>query len=81
MVSHTEDGIKTLVLREQDVQGDIGAWRDEVNRNRKRLYNEEIYDVYNLPNVIGVTKSRMRRSGHIAHTGDRRGAYGFGGKT
>jgi len=58
----------------------LGPGRDEVNRDRKRLYNEEIY-VYNLPNVIWVTKSRMRRLGHIAHTGDKRGAYGFGGKT
>jgi hypothetical protein len=56
----------------------FGPERDEVNRERRRLYNEQIYDLYSSPNVICVTKSRrMRRTGHIAHMGDRRGANGF----
>jgi hypothetical protein len=42
----------------------LGPGRDEVNRNRKRLYNEEIYDLYSSLNVIWGTKSRrMRRTG------------------
>jgi hypothetical protein len=42
------------------------------------IINEDIYDLYSLPNVIWVVKSRrMRRVGHIAHLRDRRGAYGF----
>jgi hypothetical protein len=51
--------------------------RDVVNRERRWLYNEEIYDPYSSPNVIWVTKSRMRWVGHIAHMGDKRGANGF----
>jgi len=56
----------------------FGAERQEVNRERRGLYNEEIYDLYSSPNVIWVTKSRrMRRDGHIAHMGDKSGANGF----
>jgi len=45
---------------------------------RRRLYNEEIYDLYSSPNVIWVTKSRrMRSTRHIAHMGDKRSANGF----
>ena len=56
----------------------FGAERDEVNRQRRRLYNKEIYNLCSSRNVIWVTKSiRMRRAGYIAHMGDRRGANGF----
>ena len=52
--------------------------RDEVNRERKRLYNKEIYNLHSSPYVIWVTKSRrMRRVEHIAHMGDGRCANGF----
>ena len=44
----------------------FGPERDELNKDRRRLYNEETYDIYSSPNVIWVTKSRrMRRAGHI----------------
>ena len=51
--------------------------RDEVNRERRRVCNEEIYDLHLSPNVIWVTKSRRRKEGHITHMGDRRGAKDF----
>jgi hypothetical protein len=56
----------------------FGPEKDEVNRERRRLYRKEIYDLYSSPYVIWVTNSRrMRRAGHIAHMGDRIGANGF----
>ena len=56
--------------------------RDEVNRDRRRVCNEEIYDLCLSPNVIWVTKSRRRRKeGHTTHMVDRRGEKIFGGKT
>jgi hypothetical protein len=30
----------------------FGHERDEVNRERRGLYNEKIYDIYSTPNVI-----------------------------
>jgi len=52
----------------------FGAEREEVNRERRGLYNEESYDLYCSPNLIWVTKSRRMRRGHIAYMGDKRGA-------
>jgi hypothetical protein len=56
----------------------FGPGRDEANRERKGLYNKEFYDLYSSPNVIWGTKSRrMKRAGHVAHMGKRRGANNF----
>ena len=39
-------------------------------------YNEELSDLYSLPNIVRVVKSRrMRRAGHVARMGDGRGVH------
>jgi hypothetical protein len=53
-----------------------GLRRVEVTGESRRLYNEELNDLYSSPNVIGVFKSRrMRWAGHVARMGEGRGAY------
>ena len=38
------------------------------------LHNEELSDLYSLPNIVRVVKSRiMRWAGHVARMGDGRG--------
>jgi hypothetical protein len=50
--------------------------RDEVTGEWRRLHNEELNDLYSSPNIIWVIKSRrIRWARHVAHMGDRRGAY------
>jgi len=41
-----------------------------------KLHNEEINDLYCLPNIIGVIISRkIGWAGHVAHMGEKRAAY------
>jgi hypothetical protein len=54
----------------------FGPKRDEVTGERRKLYNEELNDLYSLPNVVGVVKSRrMRWTGHVARMVEERGVH------
>ena len=59
----------------------FGPKRDEVIGEWRKLHNEELNDLYSLPNIVRVVKSRrMRWAGHVTHMGEDRGAQGVGGK-
>jgi hypothetical protein len=50
--------------------------RDEVTGEWRKLHNEELNDLYSLPNIVRVVKSRrMRWEGHVARMGEERGVY------
>ena len=52
----------------------FGPKRDEVTGEWRKLYNEELNDLYYSPNVVGVIKSRgIRWEGHVARMGEGRG--------
>jgi len=54
----------------------FGPKRDKVLGERRKLYNEELYDLYSSPNIFRVFKSRrMKWAGHVAHMGELRGMY------
>jgi hypothetical protein len=51
----------------------FGPKRDEVTGEWRKLHNEEISDLYSLPNIVRVVKSRrMRWAGHVARMGEGR---------
>ena len=62
----------------------FGPKRDEVTGEWRKLHNAELSDLYSLPNIVRVVKSRrMRWAGHVARMGEGRGrcAQGSGGET
>jgi hypothetical protein len=54
----------------------FGPKRDEVTGEWRKLHNEELNDLYSLPNIVWVVKSRrMRWAGHVARMGEDRGVH------
>jgi hypothetical protein len=60
----------------------FGPKRDEVTEELRKLHNEELRNLYSLPNIVRVVKSRkMRWAGHVARIEEERCAQGSGGET
>jgi hypothetical protein len=54
----------------------FGPKRDEVTGGWRKLHNEELHDLYSLPSIIRIIKSRrMSWAGHVAQMGEKRNAY------
>jgi hypothetical protein len=54
----------------------FGPKRDEVTGEWTKLHNEELNDLYFLPNIVRVVKSRrMRWAGHVARMGEDSGVH------
>jgi hypothetical protein len=48
----------------------FGPKRGEETREWRKLHNKELHDLYSLPNIIRIIKSkRMRWEGHLARMG------------
>jgi hypothetical protein len=53
-----------------------GPKRYEVRGQWRKLHNEELNDLYSLPNIVWVIKSRRTRwAWHVARMGECRGVY------
>ena len=48
----------------------FGSKREEVTGEWRKLHNEELSDLYSLPNIVRVVKSRrMKWAGHVTRRG------------
>jgi hypothetical protein len=53
-----------------------GLKRDEVTAGCRKLHNEEFRDLYSLPNIIRIYKTRkVRLAEHVARIGEKRNSY------
>ena len=65
------EGFENRVLRSV-----FGPKRDEVTGEWRKIHNEELSDLYSLPNIVRMVKSRrMRWAGHVVRMGQGRGVY------
>jgi hypothetical protein len=65
---------KTGGVSKQGVEEDI--WTKERWGDRRKLSNEKLHDLYSSLSIIKITKSRrMRWTGHVAWTGEKRNTY------
>jgi hypothetical protein len=65
-----------MVFENNVLKGIFGPKRDEVRGRWRKLHNEELHDLYSLPSIIRIIKSRrMRRAEHVARIGEKRNAY------
>ena len=54
----------------------FGLKRGEVTGEWRKLHNEELNDLYSLPSIVRVVKSRrMRRAGHVARMEEDSGVH------
>jgi len=54
----------------------FGLKRDEVTGEWRKLHNEGLRDLYSLPSIVRVVKSRrMRWAGHVTRMGEGRGVH------
>ena len=69
----TLNGLNYRVLRRV-----FGPKRDEVIGEWRKLHNEELSELYSLPNIVLKVKSRrMRWAGHVARMGRGEGCTGL----
>jgi len=67
---------KLRVIENMLLRRIFGPRRDEVTGEWRRLHNEELNDLYALPNIVRVIKSRrIRWVGHVARVCEERGVY------
>jgi hypothetical protein len=64
------EGHKLRVFENRVLRRIFGPKRDGMTGGWRKLHNEELHNLYSLPGIIRIIKSRrMRWAGHLARMG------------
>jgi hypothetical protein len=67
---------RLMVFEKVVLRGIFGSKRIEVTGGWRKLHNEELHNLYSLPSIIRIIKSRrIRWAGYVAWMGEKRNAY------
>jgi hypothetical protein len=67
---------KLRVFENRVLRRIFGSKRDGVTGGWRKLYNEELDNLYCMPSIIRIIKpGRMRWAGHVARMGEKRNVY------
>jgi hypothetical protein len=67
---------RVRVFENRVLRGVFGSERDEVTVEWRKIHNEELNDLYYLPNIVQVVESRrMRWAGHVVRMGEGRDVH------
>jgi hypothetical protein len=67
---------KLRVFENRMLRKVFGPKRDKVTGEWRKLHNEGLNDLYSLPNIVRVVKSRrMRWAGHVARMEEDKGVH------
>ena len=69
MVAHIEGGTQAGLFENRVLRRIFGPKNGKVKGEWRKLHKEELNDVYSLPSIVRVIKSRMRWAGHAACIG------------
>jgi hypothetical protein len=76
LVSYTKGGTQIGVFENGVLRRIFGPKREEVTGGWRRLYSEELHNLYVSSDIIRVIKSnRMKWSGHVARMEEMRNPY------
>jgi hypothetical protein len=70
------EGHKLRVFENRVLRRIFGPKRDRVTGGWRKLHNKELHNLYSLPSMIRIIRSRrMRWAGHLARMGEKRNVY------
>jgi hypothetical protein len=70
------EGHRLRVFENRVLRKIFGSQREEMMGGWRKLHSDELHNLYCLPSIITIIKSRrMRWAGHVARIGENRNAY------